>query len=74
LAGASALEENTPFAQAAGTTDLDRVFPMLPKPANLMLAIVLSATACIAVSAAEREERAQSHQSVTCVKIPIRTI
>jgi hypothetical protein len=56
LAGVCALEENTPLDQAAGITDLDKVFPMLQKHANLMLAILLSATACIAVSAAERED------------------
>src|SRR5258707_5039500 len=49
---------------------LGKVFPMLQKPAYLMLAILLLGTACNPVSAAEREDVREVINLVTSVKMP----
>jgi hypothetical protein len=49
---------------------LGKVFPMLQKPAYLTLAVLLLGTACIPVSAAEREDVRKVINLVTSVKMP----
>src|SRR5262245_35295989 len=70
LAAARVIEENKPLRPKRWRHRLGKVFPMLQKPAYLMLAILLLGAACIPVSAAEREDVRKVINLVTSVKMP----